>query len=137
MVQSLSAVFTNFDSITYENPVSWTCLEFSGCSNWHTTEIVSWRLPSNKYGILYTSDKCVAEGQFHYISNRKAITGRAQLIKPRKFRSMMVAEYVARPSLKYLTKCSANKKERGGIVDETTANATEWSSADGSVKGFN
>ncbi|KAL4158286.1 hypothetical protein PRNP1_004064 [Phytophthora ramorum] len=92
MVQSLSAVFANFDSITYENPVSWTCLEFSGCSNWHTTEIVSWRLPSNKYGILYTSDKCVAEGQFHSISNRKAITGRAQLIKPRKFRSMMVAE---------------------------------------------
>ncbi|GMF18264.1 unnamed protein product [Phytophthora lilii] len=107
----LRVEFASRKTMSYDNPITWTCMKISTCSNWEESHVVSWKyLSSNQYANFYESDKCVAEAVYHYISDRKSYTSGVFTFNNlnRPIRSMMVGEYsdtFRRPKKTYADKC--------------------------------
>ncbi|KAL4133443.1 hypothetical protein PRIC2_003760 [Phytophthora ramorum] len=127
-IYELTAIFDG-GTVNYSNPVTWTCLEFGSCSNGKLIKSVHWRLPANKYGVLYESEKCVAGGQFHYITDMNDLDATQKLKTARVFRSMMVRESVDStlpPSVAYTNRCSSTSDDKESTsVDGSSVAANE------------
>ncbi|KAK1945978.1 hypothetical protein P3T76_003026 [Phytophthora citrophthora] len=101
--------------MTYTNPKPWTCLKFSTCSYWHRTESAYWyKLGSKQYGMFYESDKCVAGGLYHYLTDLDSPQGGAKLLmKPQPIQSMMVgvtSDEYREPNITYVDNCPSEEK---------------------------
>jgi hypothetical protein len=122
--------FSSDVDLAYPNPVAWTCLEIAGCSYWSTSTRVSWSLPANTYATFYESEKCVAAGQFHFLSDMKDTSSSFKLKTPHSFRSMMVSDATyPRPSIVYLDNCPSGK-ENGSLEDASLSfNGTDFNAS--------
>ncbi|GMF24159.1 unnamed protein product [Phytophthora fragariaefolia] len=134
----IRVTFVDHQSLTYMNPIMWTCIEFSNCSYWHKSLKVSWKnLSSGQLALFYESEKCASQGTFHYISDQKGYASGAsnKFKKDRFISSMMLGEMPAtnhQPTFTYISDCpktSSGTRERG---DNGSGPTLLWGIDDGS-----
>ncbi|KAL4173878.1 hypothetical protein KRP22_005824 [Phytophthora ramorum] len=126
------------DTLKYNNPKSWHCLDFKTCSYWQPAKSISWvDLPYDKFAVFFETrdcraegnEKCVAGGQFHYITDMNDLDATQKLKTARVFRSMMVRESVDStlpPSVAYTNRCSSTFDDKESTsVDGSSVAANE------------
>ncbi|KAL4105922.1 hypothetical protein PRIC1_003977 [Phytophthora ramorum] len=135
----LRVTFPKTDTLKYNNPKSWHCLDFKTCSYWQPAKSISWvDLPYDKFAVFFETRDCRAEGKYVFTSADGLTSGINKFLNPQSIRSMMIGEdhnHTRHPVATHFL-CPVVYETIAKSSSDEAVNKTyefDWSSDDGSV----